>query len=283
MVYIPPGSFRMGDGEGARDVTLSKGFFIDKNEVTVHAYQACMARRMCSAADHVSIPAGQEDAGIEGLSSSKEFADTWSSHCNEPRKALDNPINCVDYSNAESYCRWKGRRLPTEAEWELAARGKEGRVFPWGDDKPSCDRACYDRNSDCLARSGEGVNTCAAGSKTGDKTPEGAFDFGGNVSEWAADGFTASPAGGADPTGDAASPMRVVRGGNLLDDGAKLRATYRAGALPEVAHVSIGFRCAADVTPGPSAVDAGAPVPSTSASSKAAPSASAKASPPARK
>ena len=251
----------MGEGEGARDVTLTNGFFIDRNEVTVHAYQACMARRMCSAADHVSIPPEQEDAGIEGLSSSKEFAEMWTSHCNEPRKALDNPINCVDYSNAEGYCRWAGKRLPTEAEWERAARGLAGREYPWGAEPPDCARACYERNGECLARGGEGVNTCPAGGKTGDRTPEGVLDLGGNVSEWVQDGFAPILAGGTDPIGDASSPRRVVRGGSLLDSAEKLRATYRASAMPGTAHASIGFRCAMDVpskaaAPGP---DSGAP------------------------
>lgn len=245
MVYIPPGTWKMGEGDSTREVTLSRGFFIERNEVTVHAYQACMAKRMCSSADHVVIPAEPEPGGIEGALTTKEFAETWTRRCNEPRKALDNPINCVDYSSAESFCRWRGRRLPTEAEWERAARGLEGRAYAWGSEAPDCGRSCFGKNGECLGR-GENVSTCMAGGRPNDKTPEGVYDLAGNVSEWVSDGFAAAPAGGADPKGDPAAPLRVVRGGSFLDPADKLRATFRMNAAPSMAHVSIGFRCAMD-------------------------------------
>jgi serine/threonine-protein kinase len=246
MIYVPPGVVKLGEGDTAREVTLSKGFFIERNEVTVHAYQACLARRMCSAADHVVIPAEAAEVGLENVSPSKEFSDTWSRRCNEPRKALDHPVNCVDFSNAESYCRFRGRRLPTEAEWERAARGEAGRPFAWGSEEPECGRSCFDKNGACLVR-GESVTTCTAGSHPNDATPEGLYDLGGNVAEWVSDGFVPSPAAGVDPKGDPAAPRRVVRGASFLDDKKELRATYRAGVLPGTAHVSIGFRCAMDV------------------------------------
>ncbi|HZF53778.1 MAG TPA: SUMF1/EgtB/PvdO family nonheme iron enzyme [Polyangiaceae bacterium] len=255
MIYVPPGAVKLGEGDTAREVTLSKGFFIDRNEVTVHAYQACLARRMCSAADHVVIPAEASEVGLENVSPGKDFSDTWSRRCNEPRKALDHPVNCVDYSNAESYCRFRGRRLPTEAEWERAARGEGGRPFAWGAEEPDCGRACFDKNGVCLVR-GESVTTCTAGSHPNDATPDGLYDLSGNVAEWVADGFAPSPAGGADPKGDPASPRRVVRGGSFLDDKEELRATYRVGVMPGTAHVSIGFRCAMDVDASPAAGNA---------------------------
>ncbi len=255
MIYVPPGAVKLGEGDTAREVTLSKGFFIERNEVTVHAYQACLARRMCSAADHVVIPAEASEVGLENVSPGKEFSDTWSRRCNEPRKALDHPINCVDYSNAESYCRFRGRRLPTEAEWERAARGEGGRPFAWGPEEPDCGRACFDKNGACLVR-GESVTTCTAGSHPNDATPDGLYDLSGNVAEWVADGFAPNPAGGADPKGDPASPRRVVRGGSFLDDKEELRATYRLGVMPGTAHVSIGFRCAMDVEASPAAGNA---------------------------
>ncbi|NUQ77289.1 MAG: SUMF1/EgtB/PvdO family nonheme iron enzyme [Polyangiaceae bacterium] len=258
MIYVPPGVVKLGEGDTAREVTLSKGFFIERNEVTVHAYQACLARRMCSAADHVVIPADAEEVGLENVSPGKEFSDTWSRRCNEPRKALDHPINCVDFSNAESYCRFRGRRLPTEAEWERAARGEAGRPFAWGTDEPDCGRACFDKNGACLVR-GESVTTCTAGSYPNDSTPENAYDFSGNVAEWVADGFSPKPEGGVDPKGDPASARRVVRGGSFLDDKDGLRATHRAGVMPGTAHVSIGFRCAMDVEGSPSAPGSAAP------------------------
>jgi serine/threonine-protein kinase len=251
---------KLGEGDAAREVTLSKGFFIDRNEVTVHAYQACLARRMCSAADHVVIPAEAEEVGLENVSPSKEFSDTWSRRCNEPRKALDHPVNCVDFSNAESYCRFRGRRLPTEAEWERAARGEGGRPFAWGADEPDCGRSCFDKNGACRV-AGESVTTCTAGSYPNDATPDGLYDLGGNVAEWVLDGFVPSPAAGVDPKGDPAAPRRVVRGASFLDDKDALRATHRTGVMPGTAHVSIGFRCAMDVegSPAPAAAPTAPP------------------------
>jgi serine/threonine-protein kinase len=263
MVFFPPGVVKLGAGAAAREVTFSRGFFLDRNEVTVHAYQACLARRMCSAADHVVIPADQEDAGIEGVSSSKEFSETWTRRCNEPRKALDHPINCVDFSNAESFCRFRGRRLPTEAEWERAAQGTDGRAFPWGAEEPSCGRSCFEKNGECLVR-GESVTTCTAGAHPNDVTPEGIYDLGGNVSEWVADGFAQAPAAGIDPAGDPSSSLRAVRGASFLDDKEKLRSTHRTGVLPGTAHVTIGLRCAMDIDGGGGATGDRAPAASAS-------------------
>src|SRR6185369_14417989 len=123
-------------------------------EVTVRDYLACMNKRLCSAADHVT-PEGAADA-------SADFVETWSKRCNASRGALDHPANCVDFGNAEGYCRFRGRRLPTEAEWELAARGAEARPYAWGAGGIECNRACYDKNGDCR-KGDEQVATCATG------------------------------------------------------------------------------------------------------------------------
>jgi formylglycine-generating enzyme required for sulfatase activity len=90
------------------------------------------------------------------------------------------------------------------------------------------------------------VATCAVGLHPGDRTPDGLFDMGGGVSEWVSDGYAEHPAGGADPKGDPAAPLRVSRGGNFLEDAAALGASFRQAFAPVTAHVSIGFRCAKD-------------------------------------
>jgi serine/threonine-protein kinase len=244
MVLIPAGTFLMGDPRTPRKITITRRFYIDRLEVTTRAYEECVAQRKCSAADHVSVtPEGPADAGAPGPPS--DFVATWTPRCNANRKALDHPINCVDFSNAESYCRFRGRRLPTEAEWELTARGAEARAFSWGLDVPDCNRACYDRNGACR-RATDVVATCSAGLHTADRTPEGVFDLGGNVAEWVSDGYSARPAGSEDPKGDPAAPLRVVRGGSFLDQVDMLSATWRTAVAPVTAHVSIGFRCAKD-------------------------------------
>jgi formylglycine-generating enzyme required for sulfatase activity len=243
MIRIAPGTFKMGEGEGAHDVAVSRGFYLDRTEVTARAYAACVAKRMCSAADHVTLPPGtgdrwgaasDADAGaVDAAAQEAEYVEAWSPRCSARSGAVDHPVNCVDFAGAEAFCRWAGKRLPTEAEWELAARGTEGRAYPWGAGAPECARACYDKNGSCRAPSLP-VATCPAGLYAADRTPDGVFDLGGNVAEWVADAFAGKPT------------LRVVRGGSFIDGDDTLRATSRAGAPAALAHVAIGFRCALD-------------------------------------
>jgi serine/threonine-protein kinase len=242
MVLIPAGTLLMGAGPTAREVTLSRPFYIDSHEVTLRAYQACVAKRMCSAADRVALTAEGADPATTPPA---DFVETWTRRCTAVQKTLDDPINCVDFTSAEGYCKWRGKRLPTEAEWELAARGTGGRAFPWGEESPECDRACYDKNGGCRSPT-DAVAACPSGAHPNDRTPEGVFDLAGNVSEWVSDGYTDKPAGGVDPRGDPAAPLRVVRGGSFLDQVEMLTATWRTGRAPVTAYVSIGFRCAMD-------------------------------------
>ncbi|UQA63302.1 bifunctional serine/threonine-protein kinase/formylglycine-generating enzyme family protein [Polyangium aurulentum] len=255
MAFLAPMAGRLGEGADAREVTISRGFYIDLMEVTTQQYRACVAQGKCPGASQVVLP--PESATLLMVASGadpdtpqdpKEFAKAWSVRCNEPRSAVDHPINCVTYAAAQSYCAFRGRRLPTEAEWEFAARGGALRPFAWGDDAPTCARACYDRNGTCL-EGGEGVTTCPAGGRPRDRTPEGLYDLGGNVAEWVADGYASPPPAGTDPFGPTSVSMRVVRGASFLDPADHVRASFRTGVVPTTAHVTIGFRCAMDGPP----------------------------------
>jgi formylglycine-generating enzyme required for sulfatase activity len=210
------GEIRCDQIEGSaplHPVTLS-AFAIDRTEVSQGAYLACVHAGRCS-------PAG----------------------CGGGTATRDHPVACVDWFQARTYCAWDHQRLPTEAEWERAARGgADTRVFPWGDEEPTCARANF---FDC------GRGTWPVGSACG-ASPEGALDMAGNVSEWTADWmggeYYRSHPMPADPKGPADGYQRVVRGG-AFDDPASanedsLSVATRASQPPDVRLPSIGFRCA---------------------------------------
>ena len=242
MVRVPAGTFQMGNPEGVglvdgypqHAVTLS-GYCIDKTEVTVKAYRACVAAKGCSATDlKVDL------------------------HCNREDRP-DHPINCVDWNQATAYCKWADKRLPTEAEWEYAARGADGRAYPWGNEAPSAKRlnAC---GSECAAlrkreqrrwsamyEAGDGWETTAPVSSFPDgKSPFGALDMAGNVWEWTGDWIDHYPAEAVtDPQGAKTGTQRVFRGGSWGNNRARdVRAVERAWDAPANAGDGIGFRCA---------------------------------------
>ncbi len=225
MVRIRAGSFMMGETAAT---TVSRDFWLDAQEVTLRQYRTC--DEGCGAVDDTS----------------PDIAD-WAPKCNATRGEADQPVNCVDHSSASAYCQQKGKRLPTEAEWELAARGPNGRPFPWGTKDPDCEDLCAGRNGDC---SGKSVSTCTPGGNALDRTPEGVWDLGGNVAEWVADGFVESLGGGTDPRGGAGA-KRTVRGGSFATPIGEAKASLREGYPAGTRHAMIGFRCALDVEPTP--------------------------------
>jgi len=225
MVLVPAGSFIMGDDDGEPDerpahrVALA-AFAIDRDEVTVAQYKGCVAAGRCRA------PRGTVGAD-------------------------DEPVTWVSWSDADAYCRFVGKRLPSEAEWERAARGSDGRRYPWGDDA-DCARANfgnYRGEGRCPRNPGRPV---AVGRFPTGASPFGARDLAGNVWEWVADAYDAryyarSPSRdprGASPT---ASSRRVVRGGACCSMFGLPRAANRLAFPPDYADDDLGFRCAADV------------------------------------
>jgi formylglycine-generating enzyme required for sulfatase activity len=215
MVTIPAATFKMGfDGgnksEGpAHDVTV-KSFFLDKLEVTSVEYRECVERKQCP-------PPG------EG-----EF-------CNGLRPERDkHPINCVDKDSADAYCAFRGKRLPTEEEWELAARGTDGRLYPWGDTPPNQDLLCWKRLD-------EKLGTCEVGTHAAGASPYGVLDMAGNVFEWTSSRFCRY----GEPCD---SDQLSGRGGSWdYSNPANVRATSRAGGPPGHKRDLLGFRCAKDL------------------------------------
>jgi formylglycine-generating enzyme required for sulfatase activity len=225
-VAIPGGTFRMGSADGDSDekpvhrVTLSP-YCMDKTEVTVAAYRACLQQGGC-------------------LPPKTGFACTWGKAGKD-----DHPINCVRWNQAKTYCEWIGGRLPSEAEWEFAARGNDGRMYPWGNEEPGA-RLCWDGEGNDLGK-GNRKSTCPVGRYPAGASPFGVLDMVGNVSEWTADSYgrySADAQRNPARSGPYASP-RVIRGGSWNSSVPSWvhAASRNTGVLGSRSSI-LGFRCA---------------------------------------
>jgi len=227
MVYVPAGTFKMGslpddsdaaDDEKPQHEVYLDAFWIDRTEVTNIQYLRCVEAGICS-------PPSDIDSSHRNV--------YWGDAAYD-----DYPVISVSWRQAADYCQWAGGRLPTEAEWEKAARGTDGRTYPWGEDL-SCSLANY---GDCTVG-----DTVAVASFPAGLSPYGAFDMAGNVQEWVADWYDemyyeASP--GKNPQGPSDGADRVVRGGDYSVDGILLRVVYRGGQNPSNGDRETGLRCA---------------------------------------
>jgi serine/threonine-protein kinase len=217
LLYVPAGLFTMGtDGGNANEkpahtVTLD-AFWIDRTEVTNGMYAQCVRAGKCQAPQALS---------------SVTHADYYANAL-----YADYPVIHVDWNQASAYCEWAGRRLPTEAEWEKAARGTDGRTYPWSDKEPNRSLANYAT-----------PDTTQVGKYLAGASPYGALDMAGNVWEWTAGWYDVYPGGNKAASPDFGEKYRVLRGGAWSLVGSSLRSANRLRYDPATSGVSIGFRC----------------------------------------
>ena len=224
LVYVSAGEFKMGaenhtDEEPVHTVNLN-AYWIDQTEVTNSMYAKCVSAGTCQP------PARENSATRKKYYGNSEFA-TY-------------PVIYVTWADASAYCKWAGRHLPTEAEWEKAARGTDARIYPWGNNVAA-----------------QGLlnfyyyvgDTSAVGSYSAGASPYGAQDMAGNVGEWTADWYDKAyyaQSAASNPTGPTTGMYRVVRGGAWLDHEFSVRSALRLFYEPNSAFIDLGFRCAED-------------------------------------
>ncbi len=223
MVTIPAGPFLRGTTNGGFDEQPQRTiyldtFSIDRYEVTNYQYQQFV------------LATGHRKAGPPS-----RYAKSIGR-----MRGPNQPVVYVSWDDATEYCRWAGKRLPTEAEWEKAMRGSDGRLWPWGDhERPN--GANWDRVQD-----GYEV-TARVGTFQTDKSPYGVMDGAGNVMEWVNDWYQESyykDSPEKNPMSPEYGTYRVMRGGGYTTTGADLRITSRSKMVPDFRDETIGFRCA---------------------------------------
>lgn len=235
MVLIPGGFFTMGSDHDEADEKPAhrvyvNAFHMDKYEVTTSRY----AKFLQATGRERPFKWNEVDLLRDG----------------------DRPVIGLSWEDAHAYCRWSGKRLPSEAEWEKAARGTDKREYPWGNEDPTSDHGNFDQGFKW-----KGYTTLSVvGSFESGKSPYGVYDLSGNVTEWTADWYAsgyyrASPV--LNPQGpslpEKAKPFsldfshrKVVRGASWVSGLKGMHSTMRAGSAPHNRHGDVGFRCAQD-------------------------------------
>ncbi len=227
LMYVPAGEFRMGSSDADRDAQSDEqpqhtvyldAFWIDRTEVTNAMYAKCVAAGAC-----------------EPPWSRNSY--TFHAYYGDPR--FDNyPAAWMNWPAAKAYCEWAGRRLPTEAEWEKAARGTDGRLYPWGNTAP---------NSQLLNFSANLGDTTEVGSYPAGASPYGALDMAGNLWEWVADWYDNdyyARSSSTNPPGPEPQAYHSCRGGSWNNTASYIRAAFRGNDDPGKCDGLTGIRCA---------------------------------------
>ncbi len=258
MAEVKTAMFFMGSDETtalefekpAHQVKLS-AYCIDLHEVTVAEYKVCSDKGECKRASKVNV--------WMDIDTKQRAAFDPLCNMNDPVGRADHPVNCVTFRMAQHFCENQGKRLPTEAEWELAARGTDGRIYPWGDEPPTaahlnaCGTECaawakkHKQKMSAMYDEDDGYpHTAPVGSFPMGKTTYGLVDVVGNVWEWVGDWYMPyTNEDQTDPQGPERAEKRVIRGGAWNGGHAAwVRPTFRYRDYPDIKSYGIGFRCA---------------------------------------
>lgn len=277
MAYVPPGLFTMGSSEAdivqalalcsedasdldcvryfyedetPQSTIYLRGFYIDKHEIT--------NAEVCRFLNEMG---NQEEGGAKWLDISAT-GDVWyyegskiveSNGQYRPKEGYENyPVTHISWYGAKAYCEWAGKRLPTEAEWEKAARGTDGRIYPWGSTFPQ-DGTRLGNFADENHRHVQFIElvkgyddgyryTAAVGTYPAGASPYGVLDMAGNVSEWCDDWYAAYQ-GGTFGNADFGTTYRILRGGSYVWGRPSIRTSARNRERPEATSGDSGFRC----------------------------------------
>jgi formylglycine-generating enzyme required for sulfatase activity len=253
MCFVPEGEFKQGCNEAIDDEcgeaeypfhkVLLSSYWIDKYEVTAEEYEKCIDAGACNNNDKESPHYGKYR--VDDITDYKSSCNIGNS------ENFNHPANCVSWYGAEAYCKWVGKRLPSEAEWEKASRGTDGRRYPWGNEAVNCDYAVMREQFGTQWGCGE-YETWDVGKKELGKSPYGCYDMAGNVYEWVNDWFVEDYYELTiylNPSGPESSYGKVIRGGSFIHQKRQTRSSWRYFDLywSETNQGTIGFRCVKSV------------------------------------
>ena len=243
LVYVPEGEFEMGSQDGLSNekpvhTVYLNAYWIDRTEVTNTMFSAYI--------NDTSYQTDAEKAGFSWLFNGSKWEKTNGANWQHPHGLSsslsgleDHPVAHISWNDAQAYCEWAGRRLPTEAEWEKAARGMDGRKYPWGNQDPNASLANYFLNMG---------DTTTVGSYADGASPYGALDMAGNIWEWVADwydrGYYKSQEDWTNPVGPYSGVYRVLRGGAWNTHPISICTFSRFRNYPSNTDYFNGFRCA---------------------------------------